>query len=171
MNNLLLIQLIGGVGYLLLSLSYLKKEKKQIVLMQIISYIFLVIHFYFLNGLTGTICNLLGLGALVTIYLTEKKNPNYKTIPVTLFILLILIINIITFQNIFSIFPMIASIIVIISFLLEDEDIIRIIGIIAAICWLIYAIVYKSYSAIIFEIIILINAYASLIKSIRTNNK
>ena len=171
MNNLLLIQLIGGVGYLLLSLSYLKKEKKQILLMQIISYIFLVIHFYFLNGLTGTICNLLGLGALVTIYLTEKKNPNYKTIPVTLFILLILIINIITFQNIFSIFPMIASIIVIISFLLEDEDIIRIIGIIAAICWLIYAIVYKSYSAIIFEIIILINAYASLIKSIRTNNK
>ena len=171
MNNLLLIQLIGGVGYLLLSLSYLKKEKKQILLMQIISYIFLVIHFYFLNGLTGTICNLLGLGALVTIYLTEKKNPNYKTIPVTLFILLILIINIITFQNIFSIFPMIASIIVIISFLLEDEDIIRIIGIIAAICWLIYAIIYKSYSAIIFEIIILINAYVSLIKSIRTNNK
>ena len=168
MNNMLLIQLIGAIGYLLLAISYLNKKKKQILLMQIFSYIFLVIHYYFLNGITGTLCNLLGLGALVTIYLTEKKNPKYKTFPVILFVLLILIINIITFQNIFSIFPMIASIIVIISFLLEDENIIRIIGIIAAVCWLIYAIIYKSYSSIIFEIIIILNAYTSLIKNKRT---
>ena len=168
MSHLLLVQLIGGIGYLLLSLSYLRKEKKQILLMQIISYIFLVIHYYLLDGTNGVLCNLLSLGALITIYLTEKKNPKYKILPVFLFILLILIINIINFQNIFSIFPMIGSIIVIISFLLEEENIIRIIGIIAAICWLIYAIVYKSYSSMIFEIIILINAYTSLIKSIKT---
>ncbi len=137
MKNILLVQIIGGIGYLLLSISYLKKEKKQILLMQIISYIFFVIHFYFLNGITGMICNLLGLGALVTIYLTEKEDSKYKIFPVILFVLLILIIIIITFQNVFSIFPMIALIIVISSFLLEDENIIRIIGIIAAICWLI----------------------------------
>ena len=165
MNNPLLIQLIGAIGYSLLAISYFKKEKRQILFMQIIAYIFFSVHYYFLNGITGAICNIIGLIALVTIYLFEKYKLKNKSLIAILFIISIIVINIITFQNIFSIFPMIASSIVILSFLIDDENIIRIIGIVAALCWLIYAIVYKSYSAIIFEVIILINASASLLKN------
>ena len=165
MNNPLLIQLIGAIGYSLLAISYFKKEKRQILFMQIIAYIFFSVHYYFLNGITGAICNIIGLIALVTIYLFEKYKLKNKSLIAILFIISIIVINIITFQNIFSIFPMIASSIVILSFLIDNENIIRIIGIVAALCWLIYAIVYKSYSAIIFEVIILINASASLLKN------
>ena len=35
-----LIQAIGAIGYITLALSYFKEEKKQILFMQIISYIF-----------------------------------------------------------------------------------------------------------------------------------
>ena len=165
MENTLLIQAIGAIGYSTLALSYFKKEKRQILYMQIIAYIFFTIHYYLLSGITGAICNLIGLFALITIYIFEKYKLKDKLFASTIFILLLLIINIITFQNFFSIFPMIASIIVIISFLDDNENSIRIIGVVAALCWLFYAIAYKSYIAIVFEIITLANVCIALFKN------
>ena len=54
---------------------------------------------------------------------------------------------------IISIFPIIASVASLLSFTKDDENIIRLIGIVGATCWFIYAIVVGSYFAIIFEII------------------
>ncbi len=162
----IIIQAIGAVGYSLLALSYFKKVKKQILLMQIFAYIFFVIHYYLLNGITGAVCNSIGLFALISIYLFDKYNLKNKTITVGLFIILLLIANITTFQNIYSIFPLVASTIVLISFIDNNENNIRIVGIIAAICWLIYAIVYKSYVAIAFEAVTLIDICVAYINSI-----
>ena len=110
---------------------------------------------------------MIGLFALLIIYLYEKYNEKDKNLLATFFITILIIINIATFQNIFSIFPMIASVIVIISFLTDNENAIREIGVVAAICWLIYAIVYKSYVAIVFEVITFVATLIALIK----NNK
>ena len=172
MKNMLLIQLIGAIGYITIALSYFKKEKKQILFVQIISYIFFTLHYYLLSGVTGAICNLIGLVALLTIYLFEKHNFKAKVILSVIFVIMLLVINIMTFQNIFSIFPMIASTIVIISFLKDDENFIRIIGIVSAVCWLFYAIAYKSYISIIFEVLTLINVCIALYKNknYKTNN-
>lgn len=162
----IIIQAIGAVGYSLLALSYFKKVKKQILLMQIFAYIFFVIHYYLLNGITGAVCNSIGLFALISIYLFDKYNLKNKTITVGLFIILLLIANIITFQNIYSIFPLVASTIVLISFIDNNENNIRIVGIIAAICWLVYAALYKSYVAIAFEVVTLIDICVAYINSI-----
>jgi len=166
MVNMLLIQLIGAIGYSLLALSYFKKKKKDILFFEIIAYIFFVIHYYLLNGISGAICNLVGLFALVVLFLFDKYKLNNKFLAAMFFVLILLVINILTFQNIYSIFPLVASVIVILSFLFNKENHIRIIGIISAVCWLIYAIVYKSYVAIIFEVIILVNICLSLYKNI-----
>ena len=165
MINILIVQTIGAIGYTTLALSYFKKEKKKILFMQIIAYIFFSIHYYLLNGITGAICNLIGLAALIIIYSFEKYKIDNKVLISILLMVFMFIVNIITFQNFFSIFPMIASIIVIISFLEDDENIIRGIGVIAAVCWLIYAIAYKSYIAIIFEVVTLINVCIAFIKN------
>ena len=165
--NMIITQFIGAIGYGTLALSYFKKNKKEILFMEIIAYIFFTIHYYLLNGITGAICNLIGLFALVSIYLFDKYKLKNKYLVSIFFVIILLIINIMNFQNIYSIFPMIASIIVIISFLSNDENKIRIVGVISAICWLIYAIVYKSYIAIIFEVITLINVFLALFKNIK----
>ena len=171
MNNMLLIQFIGAIGYGTLALSYFKKEKKQILFMQIIGYIFFTIHYYLLNGITGVICNLIGLLALIAIYVFEKYKLKNKFFISMVFVSLLLIINIMTFQNFYSIFPMIASIIAILSFLEDNENIIRGIGVIAAVCWLVYAIAYKSYIAIIFEVITLIDVCVALLKNMHYAKK
>lgn len=168
--NFILIQFIGAIGYSLLALSYFKKEKRKILFIQILAYVMFTIHYYLLNGVTGAICNLIGLFALITIYVFEKYNLKNKKAVSMLFIILLGVINIITFQNVFSIFPLIASIIVVISFLMNNEDAIRGIGVVSAVCWLIYAIVYKSYIAIAFEIITLIGVCIAFIKNMKNWN-
>ena len=65
----------------------------------------------------------------------------------------------------FSIFPMIAATIVIVSFLMNNEDYIRGMGLISAVCWLIYAIAYKSYISIVFEVLTLIGTLIAFAKN------
>lgn len=158
----MLIQLIGFIGYSILAISYYRKKEKEILFLQIIAYIMFTIHYYLLNGITGAICNLIGLFALVSLYVFKDKD--IKKIIAALFIGLLIAINIVTFQNVYSLFPMVASTIVIASFLGKSNTI-RGIGVIAAICWLIYAIVYKSYIAIVFEVVTLIGVVIAYIKN------
>ncbi len=169
MNNIL-IQIIGGIGYFLLALSFYKKEKKEILLMQVIAYIFFTIHYYLLNAITGTICNILGLISLLIIYYLSIKNKKKDKI-VLIMIPILLGISILTYQNIYSIFPIISIIISLLSFINDDENIIRFIGIISAIGWLIYAIVYHSYVAIAFEIFTIISTVIAYLKNRNNSGK
>ena len=165
MLKLFIIQLIGAIAYGLLCFSYFKKEKKQMLFVQIISYIFFGLHYFLLSGITGAICNFIGFLALLVIYLFEKYHLRNKLYVSFLFVFILIIANVMTFQNIYSIFPLIASVIATLSFLIDDENIIRKIGAVSAICWLIYAIVYKSYISIIFEIVTLIDVIIALFKN------
>ncbi|MBR2290125.1 MAG: YgjV family protein [Clostridia bacterium] len=169
--NFIIIQIIGAIGYSLLALSYFQKEKIKILLMQIIAYVMFIVHYYLLDGITGSICNLIGLFALVTIYLFEKKNVKNKKILAIGMIPFIVAIALFTYRDIYSIFPIVASIIVILSFLTKHENVIRMIGIISAICWLIYAIVFKSYVAIAFEVIMIISTITALVKNKKSKNE
>ncbi|MBE6158116.1 MAG: YgjV family protein [Firmicutes bacterium] len=163
--NFLLTQFIGLVGYSTLSFSYFKKEKKDILFIQIIAYIAFAIHYYMLSGITGTVCNVIGLIALIIIYLFDKYKVKNKNILVFIIIPLLILISLITYQNIYSIFPVISSTIAILSFFTDNEHTIRKVGVVAAVSWLIYAIVYKSYVSIIFEIITLSSTVIASIKN------
>ena len=169
MNNIL-IQIIGGIGYFLLALSFFHKKKKDILLMQVIAYIFFTIHYYLLNAITGTICNVLGLISLIIIYyLSIKKKKKDKI--VLIMIPILVGISLLTYQNIYSIFPIISIIISLLSFINDDENVIRFIGIISAIGWLIYAIVYHSYVAIAFEVFTISSTVIAYIKNRNNSGK
>ena len=168
--NFILIQIIGFIAFATLMISYYLKSKKSILFLHIIAYTFFSIHYYLLAGITGAICNVIGLLALLSIYIIEKYQWKNKSFIAGLFIIILFIINILTFQNVFSIFPLIASIVVILSFMSDSEDFIRAIGVISAVCWLIYAIVYKSYISIIFEIITLVGTLIAFAKNTKNPN-
>ena len=161
----LLIQFIGAIGYSTIAFSYFKKEKRQILFIQIIAYIAFAIHYYLLNGFTGAVCNLIGLIALVLIYLFDKYKFKNKNILIFSIIPFLVVISCLTFENIYSIFPIIASTIAIISFLTDSEYTIRKVGVASAISWLVYAIVYKSYVSIVFEVITLISTVVAFVKN------
>ena len=160
------IQLIGAIAYFFISISYFRKSKKEILFIQILSYIGFAIHYYLLDAPTGTMCNLIGLVVFIIIYaFSNNKNPNKNKILLMVTIPSLVIISLLTYQDIFSIFPIVASVISIISFLSNSEDKIRFIGIISTTCWFIYAMVSKSYVAIGFEIFTIISTIIAFKKN------
>ena len=128
--EMFLIQLVGAIGYTLISCSFYRKKKIDILFLQIFSYVFFSIHYFLLKAYTGTICNVLGLFALVMIYIVEKKKDNKRRNNIILGIIPILVlISMLTYENFFSILPIVASVLSLISFLTDSEDTIRAIGI------------------------------------------
>lgn len=76
----IIIQIIGAIAFATLAISYYQKDKRNILFLHIIAYIMFTIHYYLLSGITGAICNLIGLFALFSIYIIEKykwKNKDY----------------------------------------------------------------------------------------------
>ena len=159
----LIIQFIGLIGYVLLSYSYFKKKKKDILLIQIFSYIMFILHYQFLGAITGSVCNLLGLLSFLIIYLFDVLKKNKKVL-LCIIIPILLVISFLTYENIFSIFPIIGIVLAVLSFTTNNEDLIRRTGIIGAICWLIYSVVYKSYISIIFEAVTLVSVVIAYFK-------
>ena len=157
-------QILGAIGYSLLALSYFKKKKRDILFVQIVAYIGFTTHYFLLDALTGTVCNILGFIALILIYFFSK-DQNKKRVLVAILIPLLIVMAFLSYENIYSIFPVFACFITFISFLSKDENKIRFIGIISATCWLIYAIIHVSYSAIIFEAITVVATIVAYIKN------
>lgn len=160
----ILIQLIGAIGYLLMSFSFFKKKKKQILFFQIFAYIGFAIHYTLLNAPTGSACNILGLVAIILLYFFSDDKDK-KELLVLLLILILILIAFLSYENIFSIFPVAASLLTFSSFLLKDENKIRFIGIITSTCWLVYALIHTSYPGIIFGIVMVISTTIAYIKN------
>ena len=174
MENLdfIFVQLIGAIGYALLSMSYFRKKKIQILYMQIIANTFFVMHYFLLDGITGAISNVFGLITFTAIYYFDKKKlGKQKNILALIMIILLFIAVIYAYQDVYSLLPFIAFTLAIISFLTNNEDKIRKFGIVVAVCWLVYAIVCGSYAAIVFEVITLISTIAALIKNPAKKNQ
>lgn len=158
-------QIIGVIAYILFALSFNKKEKEEILLLQIFSYVGFIIHYYLLGGFTGSICNVFGLVTLILIYFFDKYFKDKKKLLIIIIIPILIVISLLTYDNIYSIFPIIATVMSLLSFLKNDTSFIRLIGIISVPCYCIYAIIYKSYFAILFEVITGISIIFAYIKN------
>lgn len=72
-----------------------------------------------------------------------------------------------SYENIFSLFPVMGWLVIFITFLSKNENKIRFAGIISASFWLIYAIIHVSYSAIAFEFATVISTIIAYVKNKR----
>lgn len=158
-------QLIGAIAYILLGISYYKKEKLQILYIQIFSYIAFSIHYFLLSGMTGAVCNIIGMIMLIIIYVYEQKKGKNKKILITIMIPVLILIALLSWQNFYSIFPILSSTISLISFLSKNTNDIRAMGVVSNLSWTIYGIILRSKITIICETIILIVSIIAFLKN------
>ena len=160
----LLIQLLGIIAWILITISYWQKKKINLLIIQLIAYLLYALHFYLLDGLSGALCNLAGIIILFLLYIKEKKNkPMYILIPIIIAIFIPIIIY--SYDGLYSLLPVVASIIPLTANWVKKMSIIKIGGIIGSICWLIYAIFTKSYASMITEVIFITSTLISLNKT------
>ncbi len=164
------IQLIGALGYFFLANSYFNKEKGKLLIVQIVSNFLLSVHFFLLAGIGGAICNMVCIFADIVIYFHDKYIGRRKVLLASLLIVFLLVTFFATLHlsnetfTYKELIPIFATSMIIISLVTDSKNIIRLIGLIAAVCWLVYGIIFQSYAGIAFEVIIITSTIASYIR-------
>lgn len=159
----ILVQCIGFTAYLVLAISYFCKKKAQILLWNIVASVILAVHFYFLEGLTGALCNLVGGAAMAAIYFYEKYGGRNKKLLIGLMFPVAALIALFSWQDWSSLLPIAASIILVAGFIFTREQYIRIAGLIGGSLWLIYSLVVGSIPGVICEAFVLIGTVIALV--------
>ena len=152
-------QVLGYFYALFLILSSWGKNKKQILILQTLSFIFKGFHYFLLGGMSGFLTSIISAFRNLIFY----KLKNGKIISLA-FILIYLIIGYFTCQNIFSLIPVIANIFYTAIINKNQESYLRFGLIITSILWLIYNFYLSSYSGIIIQIINLLSNVLALLK-------
>ncbi len=156
-------QAVGCLGMVLAFISFQKGNREGIIFFQIMASTVFTLHFTLLGAYTGAVLNLLGILRNV-VFLHREKSWANKKIWLYLFLALFIIAGIITYKNIFSLFPMLGMCIASVALWMRNSRHTRFIVIFSSPCWLIYNIVNSSYPGILTESFVLISLSISIIR-------
>lgn len=146
------IQLIGLLAFCVLVLSYYKKDSNTILTYQITSNLAYAVHYFLLGGLSGAFISFVG--AIRNIIFVKVKRVNILLI--TIFTIIYLIITIIFYESLYSIFPMCANICYLIFISKKDKKNILIGAILNSLFWMLYSAFVYSIVGIVTESILII---------------
>jgi len=153
-----LAQLSGGLAWAFLLYSYWKNGNNKIIYLQLFSCIFFATNYFLLGAFSGL---LVVVFEIFRDYLYAKvKNPMkvfYICIP------FYIIISIFSFENIISLFSVLASICDSYALTKKNKRVV-ILGILTYSLWLVYDIFYASYGTLIAEVFLIISNILVLIK-------
>ena len=159
MEYIIIGNIFGIIGLIYSAVAYHKKEKKDILKLLIISNSLSLIQYMFLQAYTGCITIIISI--IRNIIALKKKNKN-ENIILAIFIILYIVMGIITYNSIFSILPIIASIMYVIGIWNGNENIIRKTGLINMYLWLIYSISTFAVAGAIQNIILIISTHIAI---------
>lgn len=153
----ILIQILGFVAWILLAVSYYRKNTNKILVFQIIGTLLYALHYYLLGAYSGMFICLFEVLRDFSYYKTDwDKYIFMGSIPIYL------TYGILNYTNIISTFPIVASIVD--GFSLTGKKKVVIIGaIIEYVLWVIYDIIVMSYSGAITDGIVAISNISILL--------
>lgn len=147
-------QVIGFIAMAIIVVSYQQKTHKNILIFQMASGLLFTVHYILLGAYTGAIMNLLGAFRSL-VYANRSKKWASSVIWPILFSIAFLISGILTWDNVFSIFPLIAMLMSSVVLWIEQPKINRMLSLPTSTCWLIYNIKTVSIAGIVTEIFVL----------------
>lgn len=156
-------QIIGFIAMGIIVISYQQKSHKNILTFQMVSGLLFTVHYILLGAYTGAIMNLLGAFRSL-VYANRGKKWASSIIWPTVFSIGFVISGIMTWDNVFSVFPLIAMLMSSIVLWIEQPKINRIFSLPTSTCWLIYNIKTLSYPGIITEIFVLTSIIIGIIR-------
>lgn len=157
------IQLIGILAFLILVLSFYKKNPKTILTYQIASNFAYTVHYFLLGALSGAFISFVGIFRNIA-FINIKKRKELLTIIV---IIIYVVITLVFYEGIYSFLPLIANSSYLISMTHNKKKSLLIGALISSTCWMIYGVYVVSYACMITEFIMIISNSIQLIKLIK----
>lgn len=155
-------QIIGLIAFIISLFAYHRKTKKSIFSTMIISNILNIIHYLLLGAYSGCITKVIAVLRDSFIILKGEKKSLDKRYFLILFIILYFISMYFTYNNILSVFPIVAAIIYLIFIWDGNEIKIKKVAFSCYFLWLIYNIYVFSIAGIIANVISIISTYIAI---------
>ena len=141
----ILAQILGGIVLILTVISVQQKTKEKILIFQIIANIVISIQYFLLDALTGGVVSIINIIRCCIFYIYKKKNMKPSVTFLAIFILIAIVSGIWTWQNIFSVIPIIAAIVFTYGLWQDNVKITKICTAITSGNWGIYNLIVKAY--------------------------
>lgn len=172
MNNIIFIiaQIIGFAAFLISIVAYHRDKKEKILGCMVLSNILNLIHYFLLNAYSGCITKVVGICRDAFIILKGKNKLLSSNIFLVIFVLIYIIAGVYTYNNIWSILPLIAAIIYIIPIWNGNEITVKKTAFICYFLWLIYNIFVFSIAGIVSNIISIISTFIAITNDNKNSN-
>lgn len=165
----ILAQLCGIIALILTVISVQFKTKEKIVMCSVFANIVVAIQFFLLNAITGAIISIINTVRCLIFYYYKKKDMKPSLVVLVLFEIVAIVSGIISWQNIWSLIPIIVTVVYTYGLWQDNVIVIRITTGIAGLGWSIYDIIVRAYVGAIQEISQFISAIISLIRNKNKN--
>ncbi|MFA6476605.1 MAG: YgjV family protein [Candidatus Paceibacterota bacterium] len=161
----LAIQFLAIIALVVWASSYHFKERKTILLVQLASFVFWIIHFILISAYTGAA--LAGVAALRLAFFSFKKKNNWTSKPIVAwaFLGLLLISTALTYSTYWALFALIGGIFALVASWQDNQNRIRLLFIPSHLSWIVYDIFAGSYGGAISEALLGVSALVSFFRA------
>lgn len=163
----ILAQILGFLGLLCLLLSYQQLNKRKYLYIQGIASIFYCSQYLMLKAYSAVGSNIIAIIRSFLVYYIEKKTKKTPIIALIIIEIMIIIIGLFTYENIYSLIPIIIASLFTLAVSLKRLEYTYFIGVIAAALWILYNLIVGAYVAAIGSVFELISAFIGMIKIIK----
>lgn len=167
-------QIITVLYFAILSLSYLLKNRKKILIANFVAHIGQTTAMAMLNGYTGAAMSVIMMLRDLTLLIQEDKKSKGKDINkkldlviLIITVFLIVVLTIFTYNGPLSLLSVVATLITTFALWQKDIKTYKILGIIAGILWLSYNIFIFSIMGIVLETTLIVSSIIGYIKDIK----
>ena len=157
-------QIFGAISIILNIVVVQFKTKEKILIGMIISNLVVATQFFLLNAITGGIISLINVIRCLVFYLFKRNNKKPSLPVLLLFEIIVIGSGIISWQNIWSILPIFATIIYTYGIWQDDVLTIKYISAITGLTWAIYDIIVRAYVGVVQGIIQFISSIIAIIR-------
>ena len=157
-------QVLGFFAMAFAIISFQMKTSGKILIVQSIASGLWIVHFTLLSAYTGAVLNIFSVARNFLYYFLQKKDVKGKVYFSTGAAVVGLCVSVFTYENLWSLLPMIATVIQCYSFSIVRAKYLRIATLFASPFWLTYDVYFRSYVGTATEVFAMISMIVALIR-------
>lgn len=161
----ILAQICGIIALILTVISVQFKTKEKIVMCSVLANIVVTIQYFLLGALTGAVISVINTIRCLVFYFFKKKDMKPSIIVLIIFEIVAIISGSISWQNMWSLIPIIVTVIYTYGLWQDNIKVIRITTGIVGFGWAVYNIVVRAYVGALQETSQLISAIIALYRN------
>jgi hypothetical protein len=163
-TNFIVAQLIGVFGLTCTVAAVQQNKKNKVLIFQMLENFFYFLQYLFLNALSGAYVSFIGMFKSYIFYKYDKENKEKSVLILIIFMILSIIIGLLSYTDIFSLIPIITSIMYTYGAWQNDLKKFRLIALLVPIFWFIYNIYVSAYIGLIATVIEFVSAAVAIIR-------